>query len=244
MNAQQLRYAVQQWLNIERVGLLVILESFGFKYGVPNNADFMFDMRSLPNPYYDPELRPFTGMDKPIQDYLGQQPLVQEMVDDIDHFISRWLPRLQQESRSYVTIAIGCTGGQHRSVYVVENWPSASKAVTNSLSATVRHKAWQDVNLPFQTASKEETMKKISLTALSLLILTACATEPVTATVGIVPARAKLKFPAKSILANRKSKIEIHTRCSSNVWMKQVITAMNMAISKSGLTDYPNTEAV
>ena len=116
MNAQQLRYAVQQWLNIERVGLLVILESFGFKYGVPNNADFMFDMRSLPNPYYDPELRPFTGMDKPIQDYLGQQPLVQEMVDDIDHFISRWLPRLQQESRSYVTIAIGCTGGQHRSV--------------------------------------------------------------------------------------------------------------------------------
>ena len=65
MNAQQLRYAVQQWLNIERRGLLVILESFGFKYGVPNNADFMFDMRSLPNPYYDPELRPYTGMDAP-----------------------------------------------------------------------------------------------------------------------------------------------------------------------------------
>ena len=120
MNAQQLRYAVQQWLNIERQGLLVILESFGFKYGVPQNADFMFDMRSLPNPYYDPELRPFNGTDKPIRDYLGAQPLVLEMIDDIDRFLSRWLPRLQQESRSYVTVAIGCTGGQHRSVYVVE----------------------------------------------------------------------------------------------------------------------------
>lgn len=120
MNAQQLRYAVQQWLEIDRAGLLVVLESFGFKYGVPNNADFMFDMRSLPNPYYDPELRPYTGMDKPIQDYLDSQPLVQEMVDDIERFISHWLPRLQEESRSYVTLAIGCTGGQHRSVYVVE----------------------------------------------------------------------------------------------------------------------------
>lgn len=66
MNAQQLRHAVRQWLKVERTGLLVILESFGFKYGVPNNADFMFDMRSLPNPYYDPELRPYTGMDKPV----------------------------------------------------------------------------------------------------------------------------------------------------------------------------------
>lgn len=120
MNAQQLRYTVQKWLDIEREGLLVILESFGFKYGIPHNADFMFDMRSLPNPYYDPGLRPFNGMDKEIQDYLDVQPLAQEMVDDIDRFISRWLPRMQQESRSYVTIAVGCTGGQHRSVYVVE----------------------------------------------------------------------------------------------------------------------------
>ena len=142
MNAQQLRYAVQQWLNIERIGLLVILESFGFKYGVPNNADFMFDMRSLPNPYYDPELRPFTGMDKPIQDYLGQQPLVQEMVDDIDHFISRWLPRLQQESRSYVTIAIGCTGGQHRSVYVVEK---LAERLKDRYELLVRHRQAQSL---------------------------------------------------------------------------------------------------
>lgn len=142
MNAQQLRYAVQQWLNIERHGLLVILESFGFKYGVPNNADFMFDMRSLPNPYYDPELRPFNGMDKEIQDYLDQQPLAQEMVNDIDQFINRWLPRMQQESRSYVTIGIGCTGGQHRSVYVVEK---LAQRLAGKYELLVRHRQAQNL---------------------------------------------------------------------------------------------------
>lgn len=142
MNAQQLRYAVQQWLNIERHGLLVILESFGFKYGVPNNADFMFDMRSLPNPYYDPELRPFNGMDKEIQDYLDQQPLAQEMVNDIDQFINRWLPRMQQESRSYVTIGIGCTGGQHRSVYVVEK---LAERLAGKYELLVRHRQAQNL---------------------------------------------------------------------------------------------------
>ncbi|OSI11159.1 RNase adapter RapZ [Neisseria zoodegmatis] len=120
MNAQQLRYSVQQWLKQERKGLLVILESFGFKYGVPTNVDFLFDMRSLPNPYYDTELRPFNGLDKPIQNYLDQQPAAQEMINDISNFMNRWLPQMQVESRSYVTIGIGCTGGQHRSVYVVE----------------------------------------------------------------------------------------------------------------------------
>ncbi|MRN37086.1 RNase adapter RapZ [Neisseria sp. N95_16] len=142
MNAQQLRYAVQQWLNIERHGLLVILESFGFKYGVPNNADFMFDMRSLPNPYYDPELRPFNGMDKEIQEYLDQQPLAQEMVNDIDQFINRWLPRMQQESRSYVTIGIGCTGGQHRSVYVVEK---LADRLAGKYELMVRHRQAQNL---------------------------------------------------------------------------------------------------
>lgn len=142
MNAQQLRYAVQQWLNIERRGLLVILESFGFKYGVPTNTDFLFDMRSLPNPYYDPELRPFNGMDKEIQDYLDRQPLAQEMVDDIDRFISRWLPRMQQESRSYVTIGIGCTGGQHRSVYVVEK---LAQRLTGKYELLVRHRQAQNL---------------------------------------------------------------------------------------------------
>lgn len=142
MNAQQLRYSVQQWLKIEREGLLVILESFGFKYGVPNNADFLFDMRSLPNPHYDPELRPFTGMDKPIQDYLGNQPLAQEMINDINQFLQRWLPHMQIESRSYVTIGIGCTGGQHRSVYVVEQ---LSKLLKEQYEVLIRHRQAQNL---------------------------------------------------------------------------------------------------
>ncbi|OSI16971.1 RNase adapter RapZ [Neisseria dumasiana] len=137
MNAQQLRYTVQQWLKLERKGMLVILESFGFKYGVPSNVDFLFDMRSLPNPYYDTELRPYNGMDKPIQDYLGQQPAVQEMINDISNFMSRWLPQMQVESRSYVTIGIGCTGGQHRSVYVVEQ---LAKRLQGQYELLVRHR--------------------------------------------------------------------------------------------------------
>ncbi|EEZ76320.1 hypothetical protein NEILACOT_03643 [Neisseria lactamica ATCC 23970] len=143
MNAQQLRQAVRQWLKVERTGLLVILESFGFKYGVPANADFMFDMRSLPNPYYDSELRPYTGMDKPVWDYLDGQPLVQEMVGDIERFVTHWLPRLEDESRSYVTVAIGCTGGQHRSVYVVEE---LAGRLQGRYELLIRHRQMQ--NLP------------------------------------------------------------------------------------------------
>ncbi|HEZ2578877.1 TPA: RNase adapter RapZ [Neisseria meningitidis] len=143
MNAQQLRQAVRQWLKVERTGLLVILESFGFKYGVPANADFIFDMRSLPNPYYDSELRPYTGMDKPVWDYLDGQPLVQEMVGDIERFVTHWLPRLEEESRSYVTVAIGCTGGQHRSVYIVEK---LARRLKGRYELLIRHRQAQ--NLP------------------------------------------------------------------------------------------------
>lgn len=144
MNAQQLRHAVRQWLKVERTGLLVVLESFGFKYGVPNNADFMFDMRSLPNPYYDPELRPYTGMDKPVWDYLDGQPLAQEMVDGIERFVTRWLPRLEDESRSYVTVAIGCTGGQHRSVYIVEK---LARRLKGRYELLIRHRQAQNLSV-------------------------------------------------------------------------------------------------
>ncbi|UOO81387.1 RNase adapter RapZ [Uruburuella testudinis] len=142
MNAQQLRYSVQQWLKLESKGLLVILESFGFKYGVPTNVDFMFDMRSLPNPYYDPELRPFNGMDQAIQNYLDDQPLAQEMLADIGSFLNRWLPRMQVESRSYVTIGIGCTGGQHRSVYMVEK---LAEQLAGKYELLVRHRQAQNL---------------------------------------------------------------------------------------------------
>lgn len=142
MNAQQLHYTVRQWANIDRQGLLVVLESFGFKYGVPNNVDFIFDMRSLPNPYYNLELRPFNGMDKEIQDYLDQQPLAQEMIEDIQRFLAHWLPRMRQESRSYVTIGIGCTGGQHRSVYVVER---LAHRLQPDYEVLVRHRQAQNL---------------------------------------------------------------------------------------------------
>lgn len=137
MNAQQLRCRVQQWLNADKDGMLVILESFGFKYGAPANMDFLFDVRSLPNPYYDLDLRPYNGTQKPIQDYLSQQELVQKMVNDISHFLHDWLPQMQLESRSYVTIGIGCTGGQHRSVYVVEQLAAILKP---NYQLLVRHR--------------------------------------------------------------------------------------------------------
>ncbi|MCG7657665.1 RNase adapter RapZ [Wielerella bovis] len=137
LNAQQLRRTVGQWLGVSRDALLVGIESFGFKHGAMLNADFVFDVRSLPNPYYDPALRPFNGKDKPIQDYLSQQPLVNEMIDDIEHFLRRWLPRMQDESRSYVTVGIGCTGGQHRSVYIAEQ---LGKRLGAQFQVLVRHR--------------------------------------------------------------------------------------------------------
>ena len=95
-------------------------QSFGFKHGVPLDADFVFDARSLPNPYWIPELRALTGKDQAVADFLAEQPLVDEFFQDISIFLERWIPRFEAEGRSYLTIAIGCTGGQHRSVYLVE----------------------------------------------------------------------------------------------------------------------------
>jgi len=95
-------------------------ESFGFKHGVPLDADFTFDVRALPNPYWVPELRQYTGLDKAVIDFLLQSPEVAEMIHDIRTFVTKWLPRFQASNRSYITIGIGCTGGQHRSVYIAE----------------------------------------------------------------------------------------------------------------------------
>lgn len=95
-------------------------QSFGFKNGIPLDASFVFDARTLPNPYWIPELRALSGKDKPVIDFLKEQPLVSEFFQDISHFLERWLPRFDAEGRSYLTIAIGCTGGQHRSVYLAD----------------------------------------------------------------------------------------------------------------------------
>lgn len=101
-------------------GLVLLFTSFGFKNGIPLDADFVFDVRSLPNPHYDPILRPLTGKDAPVKAFLQQAPAVLEMLADIQHYVEKWLPSFVQDNRSYLTVAIGCTGGQHRSVYFVE----------------------------------------------------------------------------------------------------------------------------
>ncbi|TEW51401.1 RNase adapter RapZ [Psychromonas algicola] len=100
--------------------LLIIFQSFGFKYSHPEDADYIFDVRFLPNPHWEEALKPYTGQDKVIQDYLNGFPLVKETITNIENLFLTWLPHLEQNNRNYVTIAIGCTGGKHRSVYVTE----------------------------------------------------------------------------------------------------------------------------
>lgn len=104
----------------ESKGLVLLFTSFGFKNGIPLDADFVFDVRSLPNPHYDPILRPMTGKDEAVKVFLEKQPVVIEMLTDIQQYVEKWLPSFDQDHRSYLTLAIGCTGGQHRSVYFVE----------------------------------------------------------------------------------------------------------------------------
>ncbi|MEO0047266.1 MAG: hypothetical protein RLZZ410_225 [Pseudomonadota bacterium] len=118
IKAHTLRSWIQDLLKNERAGLTMLFESFGFKHGVPRDADLVFDVRCLPNPHYDPVLRPLTGNDEAVANFLREHPEVQAMGDDIRRFIETWLPKYQADRRSYLTIAIGCTGGQHRSVYL------------------------------------------------------------------------------------------------------------------------------
>lgn len=105
--------------------LSVLIESFGFKYGIPADADFVFDMRCLPNPYWTVELRGLTGRDKEVSDFLDAQDTFIEMYDDILGFLRRWIPEYDNVHRGYLTVAIGCTGGQHRSVYMTEKLAAA-----------------------------------------------------------------------------------------------------------------------
>ncbi len=103
-----------------RTGISLVFRSFGYKFGVPVDADMVFDIRCLPNPHWVDELRPLTGKDAPVIDYLQAQPAVNEMFDDIVRFLERWIPRFEADNRAYMTVAVGCTGGRHRSVYMSE----------------------------------------------------------------------------------------------------------------------------
>jgi UPF0042 nucleotide-binding protein len=115
-----LRSWMRSMVGAKAAALTLVFESFAFKHGVPLDADFVFDMRALPNPHYIRELRPLTGRDAPVAAYLEAQPEVGEMLGQIQQFLARWLPSFEEDQRSYLTVAIGCTGGQHRSVYSVQ----------------------------------------------------------------------------------------------------------------------------
>ncbi len=129
--AHTLRSWIQDLLKDKSVGLTIVFESFGFKKGVPSEADLVFDVRCLPNPHYDKNLRPLTGKDKPVQEFLEKIPEVMSMEADITQFINKWLPHYIADGRSYLTIAIGCTGGQHRSVYLVNRLSERFRAQKN-----------------------------------------------------------------------------------------------------------------
>jgi UPF0042 nucleotide-binding protein len=140
MHPNSLRQWLRELVNTERSALTLVFQSFAYKYGIPLDADLVFDARCLPNPYYRQELRPLTGQDQPVADYLESSPTVLALKNDIAQFLNTWLPNYLLENRSYLTVSIGCTGGQHRSVYLAE---SLSKHFSRSENVVVRHRAIQ-----------------------------------------------------------------------------------------------------
>ena len=139
MSLQTLRQTVkEQFLGNQSSATALLFQSFGFKHGVPVDADIVYDVRCLPNPYWDASLRSLTGLDKPVADFLGADAEVTEMLADISYFLAKWLPNFEANNRSYITIAVGCTGGQHRSVYLCER---LSQAFAEKLAnVQVRHR--------------------------------------------------------------------------------------------------------
>jgi len=133
MTIHELRDLVRSRVAQDKHEFALLLQSFAFKNGVPVDSDFVFDVRSLPNPHWKPGLRPLTGMDGPVQAFLDSQDEFVRMYDDIRGFLDRWLPGFEANNRSYMTVSIGCTGGQHRSVYLAiklhrhftNRWPNA-----------------------------------------------------------------------------------------------------------------------
>jgi UPF0042 nucleotide-binding protein len=121
LSPHQLADLVRERILGKKTGAMVLVfESFGFKHGIPADADYVFDARFLPNPFWEKELKPYTGLEQPVKDFLASQPIVTKFIWQINSFMMTWLPHLERNNRSYVTIAIGCTGGKHRSVYIAE----------------------------------------------------------------------------------------------------------------------------
>lgn len=137
LSANKLRAWIRDLIDTDRANLTVLFESFAFKFGVPLDADLVFDVRVLPNPHYDVRLRPLTGRDAPVIEFLADLPAVNELLGDIRNFVEKWLPSFKRDNRSYLTVAIGCTGGQHRSVYIVEQ---LAKHFAANEKVVIRHR--------------------------------------------------------------------------------------------------------
>ncbi len=139
LNLHQLREVMRKRvIGLNRQPVNVLLQSFGFKHGPPYGTDFIFDVRCLPNPYWSAALRPMTGKDAPVAEFLQQHTVVNKMADDISKFFLDWTPVFESENRAYLTISVGCTGGRHRSVYIVETVRDKIKSKIDQIS--VKHR--------------------------------------------------------------------------------------------------------
>ena len=137
LSANSLRTWIRDFIRLDRSRLTLLFQSFGFKHGIPLDADMVFDVRCLPNPHYDPLLQPLTGKDGAVVEFLARDDSVNRMFDDISQFVENWLPCFISDNRNYLTVAIGCTGGRHRSVYLVER---LAKKFTDNNQVLVRHR--------------------------------------------------------------------------------------------------------
>ena len=137
LSSAALRSWIKDFVSVDAGKLTLQFESFGYKHGVPLDADVVFDVRCLANPYYEPKLQPLTGRDLPVVAFLEKEPAVERMYRDIERFVGDWLPEYARDNRNYLTVAIGCTGGRHRSVYLVER---LAKAFRSQNQVLIRHR--------------------------------------------------------------------------------------------------------
>ena len=137
LQPKMLRNWIKELLGLGESPLTLLFESFGFRDGIPLDADWVLDARMLPNPHYEPGLRDLTGCDAPVVEYLDRQEKVVAFIEDVRSFLARWLPDVRRDNRNYLTVAIGCTGGRHRSVYIAERLARAFRAEAQVL---VRHR--------------------------------------------------------------------------------------------------------
>lgn len=142
VSANTLRNHIRELVSASTTKMVLLFSSFGFKNGIPLDADFVFDVRSLPNPHYDKDLRPLTGKDQAVAHFLEESAMAMDLLADIKQFIEKWLASFEENNRSYLTVAIGCTGGQHRSVYFVEQLSQYFK--TTAHQVIIRHRELAD----------------------------------------------------------------------------------------------------